>query len=118
MFFGRAKRAGYQLMDLLDERPSLKPGAIVWCDLGLGWAEHSGIYVGNGRIVELSGDGIIREVTKRQFVNGDGFGARTGISIYAICKGNRVLSSESIAERAKRMVGNTRDYHLIFDNCH
>ena len=33
------------------------PGSVVYCDLGFGFIEHSGIYIGNGRIVALERDG-------------------------------------------------------------
>ena len=86
LVFGRLKRVGYQLIDLIDDRPALKPGAVVWRDLLIGSAEHSGIYIGDGKIVELSGDGVIREVTKSQFLNGVVLGYRTGINTFISSK--------------------------------
>lgn len=115
MFLGRTKR----LVANLKEYVYPQPGAIVFCDLALGSAEHSGVYIGHDQIVELSGDGNIQCVSYKQFRDGDILSPRTGVTIYLACdwKGN-VLSDLSIAERARRMVNTTRDYHLLFDNCH
>lgn len=34
-------------------------GSVVYCDLLFGYAEHSGIYVGDDKIVHLDGSGLI-----------------------------------------------------------
>lgn len=35
------------------------PGSVLYCDLTFGFTEHSGIYLGNGRIAHLNGKGLI-----------------------------------------------------------
>ena len=45
--------------------------------------------------------------------------ARTPGSIRIACdKDGKVLYNREIAERAKNMIGNSREYNLILDNCH
>jgi hypothetical protein len=93
-------------------------GCVVYCKL-IGNAEHTGIYNGRG-IVELDGDGQIREVSPQEFINGPD-GARLSVEkgIYVSCdKDGYPLSSAESCERANRMIGCNRDYNLVFDNCH
>lgn len=86
-------------------------GSILHCSL---WGvEHTGIYIGNNRIVELLGTGEIRIATPEMFIEGT-----NAISIYVACNAAEPLGGKHIADRAKRMVSNTRNYNLILDNCH
>ncbi|WP_052107747.1 hypothetical protein [Clostridium novyi] len=90
-------------------------GCIVYCKLGP--AEHTGICINRNCIVELNGDGLIREVTAEQFLDDSWF--RTGINIFIACDENgKVLHDYRISERALNMLGSTRDYNIILDNCH
>jgi len=92
-------------------------GSVVYCDLAFGNAEHSGIYIGNNEIVHLDGSGNVEIVDPKEFLNRlDGF--NLAISIYVSCDGSSAVGGDTIAERAKKMVGEKRDYNLIFDNCH
>jgi len=92
-------------------------GSVVYCDLAFGSAEHSGIYIGNNEIVHLDGSGNVEIVDPKEFLNRlDGF--NLAISIYVSCDGSSAVGGDIIAERAKKMVGEKRDYNLIFDNCH
>ena len=89
-------------------------GAVVYCQLLS--AEHSGIYLGNGRIAQLSGTGKIEEVSLACFTNNittfdkdifipvDSFGC--------------AISFEEAATHAKKMLDSTRSYHFLYDNCH
>ena len=43
-------------------------GSIVYCDLALGYAEHSGVHVGAGQIIHLNGQGKIEMVSVEDFV--------------------------------------------------
>ncbi|MEH7179142.1 hypothetical protein [Neobacillus vireti] len=118
LFYGRVKRLSYHLTDILKERPLLSEGAIVWCDLLLGSAEHSGIYVGNNKIVELTGDGVVREVGFEQFVSIGESLVRTGFTVYALCNKEGVLADPKIAERALDKRDDPRGYNLFTKNCH
>ena len=44
-------------------------GSILYTGMAYGVAEHSGVYVGNGEVVELQGDGGIRKVSVQEFMN-------------------------------------------------
>jgi len=101
-------------------------GSILKIDLEGGFLKsscHTGIYVGNNRIVEMTnedGKGIIRKVPPKYFLN---FSLhRTGVFIYIACgkKNGKYypLGSEDIAERAEQAVGEATDYNLLLDNCH
>lgn len=83
-------------------RNEVKPviGSIVYCDLRFGWMEHSGVYVGKGKIVHLNGKGIVEAVTAKQFLAG-----KTGYNIYVACKDKKPIGSEKVAERARERVG-------------
>lgn len=93
----------------------LPPGAVVYCDLLC--FEHSGIYVGNDKIVHLDGSGDIELVSPKTFISRLG-GFNNAISIYASCIGTSPVGSEDVANRALNMVGNYRNYNLVLDNCH
>lgn len=92
-------------------------GSIVYCDLLFGNAEHSGVYVGDGQIVHLSGDGAIEVVDATRFMDRLG-GLNSAISIYVSCKDGAAVGSISAAGRARRLIGTGREYNLLFDNCH
>ncbi|MDN3695793.1 hypothetical protein FCV43_12225 [Vibrio genomosp. F6] len=92
-----------------------KIGSILYTGLLGDAMEHSGIYIGNGRIVELNSQGCIAEVSPEEFTNGG-----TGINIYVSSQGIHPVGSTLISDRAiqyKNDVGQ-KDYNLLFDNCH
>lgn len=86
-------------------------GSIVHCSLF--GAEHTGVYIGDGQIVELLGTGAIRTATADGFINGT-----NAISIYVACNDVIPIGSKAVAKRAKDAVGESRNYQLLFDNCH
>lgn len=84
---------------------------------------HTGIYVGNNRIVEMTNDGgagIIQEVTPRHFLSYSLY--RTGVFIYVACgrKDGKYypLADPETAERALKAVGDRTKYNILLDNCH
>jgi len=86
-------------------------GSIIHCSLF--GVEHTGVYIGNGRIVELLGTGYIRETSVEGFIDGT-----NAISIYVACNATSPLGSKVIANRAIRMIDKKRKYNLVMDNCH
>ena len=88
-------------------------GSIVYCDYRFGVAEHSGVYIGNNRIVQLSGSGKVEQVSPREFVKGT-----TAISIYVSCCEKEAVWDTQVCIRACSQVGNRRDYNFLTDNCH
>ena len=93
------------------------PGSVVYCGLAFNAVEHSGIYIGNGKIVHLDGNGQVKTVTRKQFLDRlDGY--NVAITIYVSSREGKAVGSRAVAERAKAMVGTTLDYHLASNNCH
>ena len=87
-------------------------GSIVYCNLLL-TTEHSGIYIGNNKIVHLNRHGSIEIVSPQEFISGTPANA-----IYVSCNNGKPVGSELVAERARNFVGFRRDYNVLFDNCH
>lgn len=90
-----------------------KAGSVVYCDLLAGYAEHSGIYIEQNRIVQLSRNGNIECVSPERFIQG-----KTAMSIYVSCHDERAVGNSRVARRALSMIGRRRNYHLFLDNCH
>jgi hypothetical protein len=86
-------------------------GSILHCSMF--GAEHTGVYIGSNKVVELTGNGTIRITSPAGFIDGT-----NAISIYVACDGTTPLGGEHIAERAQEMVGRSRVYNVIMDNCH
>lgn len=80
-------------------------------------AEHSGIYIGDNEIVHLDGSGDIEIVSPEAFI-GKLNGFNFAIDIYVSCYDESPSGSVAIANRARDMVNQCRNYNLIFDNCH
>lgn len=114
---------GYSLVEsVIDNyvRDTVTPvaGSILHCSLY--GAEHSGIYIGEGQIVELQGklssdSGAIRIANKSGFIKGT-----NALTVYVACygDGSQPIGSEVVAQRAREAVGQRRNYHLFNDNCH
>lgn len=94
-----------------------KPGSIVYCELAFGNAEHSGVYIDSDNIVHLDGSGAIEAVSPKTFLNRLG-GFNSAVSIYVSCKDEFSVGNKSVADRALSMVGKSRKYNIIMDNCH
>mgnify|MGYP005993335003 CR=1 FL=1 len=96
-------------------RDSVVPtvGSIVYCDMYCGYADHSGIYIGNNQIVHLNGAGLIEVVSPKGFMANT-----TAINIYVSCDEDYAAGASYVAENAIQMLGESRDYNVIIDNCH
>ncbi len=96
------------------------PGSVVYRDLFVGYAEHSGIYVGGSDkcIVELqrrNGRCKITRVSIDEFME-NGLGHDY---IYVSSKDGESVGSQMLADCALRMVGqDLGDYELLGNNCH
>lgn len=90
-------------------------GSVLHADL-LFTFEHSGIYVGNGEVVELNGNGVVQKVSLADFMGNDW--KMTAISVYVSSCDGRAVGSEQVAQRALEMVGSRRNYNPILNNCH
>ncbi|WP_336769979.1 lecithin retinol acyltransferase family protein [Bacillus bombysepticus] len=92
-------------------------GAPIFCDLGFGYIDHSGIYIGNNEVVQLNGKGLIEKLSLEGFT----------INITTVNKKVVVptdkythapISFMDSYVRALEMVGSRRSYNMIIDNCH
>lgn len=99
------------------------PGSVLKCDLALGVACHTGIYLGNDQIVEvteINGRARVRAVSPDEFLNGDPDSlVRTGVTIYVAASNGEALGSAAIARRARASLNRSRgEYKLLENNCH
>jgi len=46
-------------------------GSLFAVGLGFGVIEHTGIYIGDGYIIEQHGDDVLKQVTFQEFIDGD-----------------------------------------------
>jgi len=92
-------------------------GGIVQCELLFELTLHSGIYVGNGKIVHLEGHGEVSCSTASHFLKRLG-GYNTAISIYTDCDDMTPVGRYESKERALSWVGKHYPYHLVESNCH
>ncbi len=115
-YIAKSNPIGSAIEGVIDSfRDAVQPqrGSVLYTDLLFGTMEHSGIYIGDNKIVELNSHGEISVVTPQEFISGG-----TGINIYVSCLHTEAVGSEPIAQRAEQMVGTKKDYHLVVDNCH
>jgi hypothetical protein len=101
------------VMDGCRVRVTPEIGSVLYCDLAFGYMDHSGIYIGNNQIVHLTRHGKIQVTSPRGFINGG-----TALHIYVSCRNGASVGSNLAAERAVSMIGSTRKYHVLLDNCH
>ena len=108
------------------------PGCVLRCDLAGGASLmcgsicHTGIYLGDDRIVEIvpvKGKAKVHIVDPYDFLNGQGSNfTRTGINIYVATDGEgHALGSQTIADRAldyRKMHRSYGSYDLVDNNCH
>lgn len=93
------------------------PGSVVYCGLLNNNVEHSGIYVGPDRIVHLDGSGRIEVVDPEGFLRRLN-GWNMALTIYVSSRNGRAVGDEEVGRRAVSMIGQSRKYSVIMDNCH
>lgn len=100
-------------------RENLEPsyGSVIYTELGFGTMEHSGIYMSDGEVIDLGGDGRIRRVSLKEFA---GHITTFNHEIYVPCylDWDGTVSTSMAGYRASEKVGESRNYNLIMDNCH
>lgn len=88
-------------------------GALLVCEI-FHLFEHSGIYIGEGQIVELQGSGLVRSVSVRRFL-----ADRSGEEILVACdQTGRPLGNPAAQQRAIQQIFTYQPYDLIRNNCH
>ena len=111
-----AIRGPYQLF--FKDKVSPQRGSILCCHLGLA-VDHSGIYIGENRIVHMSGDDGIEVVGPAEFLARLG-GSNPALTIWCACRNDTPVASEKVARRAEKALGDLKwqDYDLWSKNCH
>lgn len=102
------------IFDLFKENVEPGVGALVYCELFT--AEHSGIYLGNGWIAQLSGKGNIERVSPERFT--DNITTTDRDIFIPVNRDGQPIYCYGAASNAEKMIGGSRSYHLLFDNCH
>ncbi len=88
-------------------------GSVIVCEI-YHLFEHSGIYLGDGQIVELAGSGLVRAVSSTRFLDN-----RSGEHLLALCDTNgRPVGNAAGAERAAAQLFSYQHYDLLRNNCH
>lgn len=98
------------------DRVTPKIGSIVYCDL-VTLVEHTGVYVGEGKIAHLDGDGFIELVSPNQFLRRLG-GNNPAITIYVSCQDTNAVGELLFAIRARALEGRKTNYNVLLNNCH
>ncbi|WP_323012662.1 hypothetical protein [Castellaniella sp.] len=95
--------------------PPITPpvGSVVYVDLIPGYMQHSGVYVGDGQVIELNRDGLVCLVGLTEFSAGG-----LGQEIHVSCKGEAAVGRSDFADRAWQRLGEVSSYHLLLNNCH
>lgn len=99
----------------------LEVGSIVACDLVNGLLDHSGIYVGNGEIVELNGNSEICKISLYNFITSSDY--RTGQDLFVATWKGKTICSQEIADRAiiayeQYKNREIKPYNIVWNNCH
>ncbi len=88
-------------------------GALMVCEI-FHLFEHTGIYIGDGQIVELQGTGLIRSVSTGRFMQN-----RSGEELLVACDSSgKPFANTAAAERAVSQIFTFQSYDLISNNCH
>ncbi len=88
-------------------------GAVVGCEI-FHFFEHTGIYIGDGHIVELAGSGLVRAVSFHRFL-ADRSGAEL---MFATTPDGQIIGSDSAANRAIEQIFSVQHYDILRNNCH
>lgn len=88
-----------------------RPGSLIHC--ALYGVEHTGIYVGRNRVVELLGTGRVEKSSPQQFIQGT-----NAVTVYVACADGVPILDRQAAARARLWVGRKKNYKLLDDNCH
>lgn len=92
-------------------------GSIVYCNLAVA-VEHTGIYIGDNRIVHLNGDGLIEAVSPATFCQRLD-GRNPSFTIFCPVRGDgKILGDKKTAKRAKEQIRKYISYNVVLNNCH
>ncbi|WP_282109528.1 VWA domain-containing protein [Shewanella algicola] len=93
------------------------PGSSLYCDLWVA-VEHSGIYVGDGRISNIVVDGLAESTVSYSSAANFTSKSMLGRKIYVSCNKYGAVGNSGVAHGADKHVGERAFYGLIIKNCH
>ena len=93
------------------------PGSVLYCDLWVA-VEHSGIYVGNGKIANIVVDGAATATVERCGPQSFTSKSMLGRKIYVSCNQNGAVGHPWVGHGADAHVGERSLYGLVIKNCH
>lgn len=103
--------------NVVRDRVTPAPGSVVYCGLLNNIVEHSGIYVSHDCIVHLDGSGRVEAINPEGFLGRLG-GLNMAMTIYVSSRNGRAVGDEQVRRRAMSMIGKSRSYNVVLDNCH
>ena len=101
--------------DIYNRGFSVKPlaGSIVCCEV-YNFLDHTGIWIDEFTIIELSNSGLIKSVSADRFLQ-----ERSGQNIFVACDNNhQPIVIPGAQKRALENVYSYREYDVIENNCH
>jgi uncharacterized protein with von Willebrand factor type A (vWA) domain len=93
------------------------PGSVLYCDLWVA-VEHSGIYVGEGKISNIVVDGLAESTVGRSSPGSFTSKSTLGRKIYVSCDRHGAVGHGVVARGADAHVGERAFYGLLIKNCH
>ena len=93
------------------------PGSVLYCDLWV-LVEHSGIYVGGGKISNIVVDGLAESTVGRSSPQSFTSKSTLGRKIYVSCDSEGAVGHGVVARGADAHVGERAFYGLVIKNCH
>jgi hypothetical protein len=93
------------------------PGSVLYCDLWVA-VEHSGIYVGEGKISNIVVDGFAESTVSRSSPQSFTSKSMLGRNIYVSCDRHGAVGHGVVARGADAHVGERGFYGLVIKNCH
>ena len=89
------------------------PGSVICCEV-FNMLDHSGIWIDENCIVELSNSGLIKAVSTQRFLD-----ERSGENIFVACdQSHKPIIIEGAEQRAISQLFKYREYDVIDNNCH
>lgn len=92
-------------------------GSVLYCDLWIA-VEHSGIYVGEGKISNIVVDGLAESTVGRSSPQSFTSKSTLGRKIYVSCNSDGAVGRGVVARGADAHVGERAFYGLVIKNCH
>ncbi|MGZ8184493.1 MAG: VWA domain-containing protein [Methylobacter sp.] len=92
------------------------PGSVLYCDL-VSVFEHSGIYVGEGKISNIAVDGVVESIVCRSSPQSFTSKSKSG-TIYVSSDRHGAVGHPVVARGADAHVGERAFYGYVIENCH